>query len=158
MRRKARRTLGAALRARFKSPRDALKALGIDAEKVLRAPDLAYDARDMSGPEYLRREDQIVKNLSGSERAREMLLLERDFNEPGCSLDEEEKMLNAADEEEIRRRVDRAVDYILNHPASPLTEDDEPELRRHVEDHLRRRRSNGRDSEPHMPRNALPPD
>lgn len=49
-RRSTRTTIGAALRAKFKSPREALERLGID-ERVLSEPGLAYDgAKEMSKP------------------------------------------------------------------------------------------------------------
>lgn len=51
-RRAARTTIGAALREKFKSPREALKRLGID-ERLLRERDLAYDGATKMKPNRL---------------------------------------------------------------------------------------------------------
>jgi hypothetical protein len=155
MRRTKHTTIGALLRKRFKSPYEALDRLGIP-RRLLRAPGLAYDAAAVNSKTKL--DDLLAQHLSGFElqRARD-LLRGIDPRNPDGSWDpetaagsDEEQNVEVA-EDEVDRRVERALDRLRPY----LSEDDLEEALPLVEGYIREQLRDRRNGDTSLPRNAL---
>jgi hypothetical protein len=159
MRRKNLTTLGRELRKRFRSPREALARLGIDADKVLRARDLAFDGAPMSAKIALG--DLLAEKLSGAElqRARNLLHSIDATHEDGsydpetaAGSEDEANELSASEREEIERRIEGFIEFLRDRLSGDpdvfdaIVTDDRfvPLLEREITDGMRRRKSNGR--------------
>ncbi len=135
-------TLSAALRKKYRSPRDALRALGLD-ESLLDVRRLALDGVD---PEFQRAKELLAPQGGEYDRAAE---------------DDREEESDSDTEEEINRRLEKIGSFLRKRGVS---EDDIAEGRvlskQYIRELMRREKSGGDerrdafDDEP-MPRNAL---
>jgi hypothetical protein len=105
--------LGIALRRRFKSPRDCLRALGLD-EKLLDVKRLAFDSRNIGAipgtSSKMELEEMLCTVLSGHElqRARD-LLHSIDADDGDGEVEQPEAEDDEVDEQELREQRRRAM-------------------------------------------------